>query len=811
MNHSHLENREVSVESLNVAERKLVDDLRKLSGKSSTLVGVFRGFFEWDLRPLILERGVTYLLRFSAPLEKRDASIFAAASWLANSAARAQVKIEAMQAGEIENRVWSYRPYYQHLLINLIQEAKLHSQSLRQIISQVIREIHLLHAAQRFHGHVCLSNLALEPDWTQVLRVRLVDHCFAYLELAKDPSRSAGFQREIAPELLAGAGPNGAADIYSLGCLLSTLAERGHGLRFNAAEVECISAMQADRPEARPSLKEIEKEFQVIPPAQLSNLDGIERAVLPIGSGKIIQSRIAQGRTLEIPSKEAEKSDRQISTEDEGAHTQASQTISLERASEEELVEANSGESRSSRDLTPSRNNSGANWIIVVLLVVLGVLLANRYELLNLSFENESDLRAKWFSNQPSQMLPIAEAALDDATSVARSIIFLDALAGSDRPKIQSDFLRAALNPAWEAELTDEDKRVILALAVVELLPDKIAELPGLSEVHPGVALALASGVSMEHGLRGLEAVKPEQLSSLSGIYGKIFKLLAQRKIPSMNDPQALALSHVLFDRIDSRVLDALLDNNLSSKEIRLNLRLLLLIAQENASLLDQLFRYVQQPGSAFSPLLKWFREAPEVGWERLPQRDLLAIYAGLFPDKALEIPQLADMLSFPQKPMQIAARQLLLERLGPELRSTLFYFADNKQVFSRTDIVALVLALRSKAGDKDALLDAWLRTNPHPSIVLGLLLARRDVEREDSVNLALARFLSNRDFKASLPQLTLLASHPEVMARALAISRLNPRVREELKLLETVAVVEPNQRLRTEIGKRIKSFKESK
>ena len=102
-----------------------------------------------------------------------------------------------------------------------------------------------------------------------------------------------------------------------------------------------------------------------------------------------------------------------------------------------------------------------------------------------------------------------------------------------------------------------------------------------------------------------------------------------------------------------------------------------------------------------------------------------------------------------------------------------------------REETIALVSALKLPIDKRTPFIAAWFNLRPSPNAVVLLLLARTEVGDRDMFNLEGARYLRKSSWKAPLEILTLLAAHPEPLARAIAYGRLDPTKEADRTVLE--------------------------
>jgi hypothetical protein len=87
---------------------------------------------------------------------------------------------------------------------------------------------------------------------------------------------------------------------------------------------------------------------------------------------------------------------------------------------------------------------------------------------------------------------------------------------------------------------------------------------------------------------------------------------------------------------------------------------------------------------------------------------------------------------------------------------------------------------------------------------VLELVLLKKDVPKGDAFNFEAARYLKERDWKATPGQYKDLLHHSEDLLRSLAASRLDPAKPEERSLLKEAIKLETNQAVKSQLIRKL-------
>jgi hypothetical protein len=161
-----------------------------------------------------------------------------------------------------------------------------------------------------------------------------------------------------------------------------------------------------------------------------------------------------------------------------------------------------------------------------------------------------------------------------------------------------------------------------------------------------------------------------------------------------------------------------------------------------------------------------------------------------------LSYTQWSDLLSSPllgvrQKAASFLKRQL--DDLGYDESGLLEVLRAGKSSLNREQVIALLSLLRVDAKSRLPFISAWLQMKPPADFVVLALVARSHVSDKDALNVEAARYVREKNWKVSLDVLTLLARHPEPLARMVAYAKLSPTDSRMRKLLQKRVQVEDN------------------
>jgi hypothetical protein len=806
----------VNPEELPQEQRNIVDRYIRITRDGTflgVLVGVMRGNLPWDLRPILLDtgaerRGTLHLLRMADPEaflsgpRKQFFDDALAALQRCTEATQARA-VGAYAWGEAQGQFWIRRKFYQRTLADVLSPEQGGAKDFAAIpfAQRVISALAALHRAGGVHGHVSPENIAIDED-----HAVLLDYAFASVV----GSRRSG-SAHLAPEAQPSSPPGPAADIYGLGKVLRRILSES----LSGEHREFLDLMSHPDPLKRPGLRTVEERF--IPTHRNRQSSSKLIGGLPAGkvkSGKLLSSSaIAEASVVQgekegaMPASPVASSPSDLSRERENAATQKNVLPTLSQVSIWPKVRMliTSAKDRIEK-LPPRFVRAGLAAVIITALAGVGI-----------SFWEPRDARMArfqelWTSADEVQRKLAVTAAVVDQDDAAQDVIANDIIEGKARPQVRSGLVRTAFNSLWKDELSSSDKQQVLAFALSPLLGGQTPTLSPLKDAHPGVQLAVVGDLNFALSEGQFSDIPLSSLQTLPAPFGPAFSELAKLGVQNMSELSARALAHLVVGNFSENAVPLFVGVENSEADFLARVLVIAPFADAYPGLADELLRIMLGRDDRFSRRIEWFRADPGSQWVSSPARDQVLCAIGMMPQSKLSLEQLSDLLTFPAARVRASAMELLSKEFTPKrMGKTLEFLASDQNRFTRPQVVLLMSALnlRQREPQNEAVgsfLATWFNTKPDPQSVLGLLASRREVEPGDVLNLESARFLSSKDWEASLEQLRDLVLHSEKLARALAYSRLDANLSDEAKLLEEGMKNESDPRLREQIQGKLKS-----
>lgn len=775
------------VEDLSAGQRAELESLRAATKIPGVLVGVFSLFESWDLRPVTLNAGALWVLRFShpaLPVDGRYLQEFLVGIGRVGSLGE---RSGGVDFGQVNGQVWVNRRYADRTLSTALEDlpGDPHHQPFT-VAQALVNQVYHLHRNGLIHGHICENNVALFEG-----NVELVDFgCSAFYP------NPAEVHSNLAPEFFRREPLTPAVDIYGLGLVLRGLLRGGAMERYRVL----IDRMLLPQPDQRPSISEVRAVF--IP--QSAEVRTIRSGTSEVRSQVIRQDhqRVSSGRLIGEPETPAPQLQYQAPP--------IAPPVSQPVAATPPLASPPSHSGAIPQTEVASENSA---WtlllgLVVILVFLLGGVLykQGQFDFLVDSQTSTIPYQEFWESNRPSLMLQVAEAALVEGNLAAERVIVGDALAGNTRPGIPPLLLSTAFDSAWESELSPQDRDVALRFALLTLVPQQRENLRFIGQAHPGVVLAVAGTVSTELRLPGLDTLPLQVLFELPDPYGVSFRRLQRTGVELLGSSVARSLCHILVGDISGPLLEEYLRGAGDWPQVEARLQVLLRAFERDEATLSRVFGGLQSLEHPVSRLAGWFDGNGVLDWETVPARDRLRIMGGLLTQVQLSPEYLADLLKFPGEFVSSWAIETLSQQLfNGQSAETLKLVGGPQNNLTRQQSVALVLALRVRGEEAYSYVSSWFETRPPADFVARLLVSRSGETDLDPISIESARYLKGRNFELSLKELERLASHREPLARALAYTNLDLNNPVHRRLLEGMAVVEPSPRLREELQRRLK------
>jgi hypothetical protein len=717
----------VSPASLSGAEGLVYQNLKEWLPLNGVCVNVMLGRDPWDLRPLILQNNKVTLYRFSKPLDPAARRALAAEMQGFSVIPGWEMRIEHR---EVSDRLLMARPFVQATLADLIvQGGGVIGPRRQELLSDLIALVKVLRKRSLVHGHISPANIAEVEGGLILLDPRL-----GALHYSKD--------QHLAPEVVAGGEPTESSDLFGLGSVLLSLL----GDDATHQQRELIDRLLLPAPRQRPSIEEVEKEFARSLPAQS-------------------RQALRAGRVVSIASQPLKGAQPRVSNPSGSTH----------------------GEKRSGKRVL------AVGSLLLVTAAAIGVRLSypalSNDLLRHLPFVAHSfsaEYARDWTSNDKLLMKIVAQAAIEEHDVSAENTILEDTLSGQNRPGVSANLLRVALSDLWVSELSAIDKRAAVALSVLSIYPEGIKTLPDLTSLHSGVLLAVVGQTRPKKASEQLKSLSIDRLAALPGPVGELFSRLKASGSTDLASPEVIALAGMVSGNPPAETLESYIqpEDSPSVALARLSIALPLLAANE--SMAQQVLAILRDRGDELGKVLSWFDIDSLSIWGKVKSSERLGLVLGALPSRELAAENYADLLTFPLAEVRGKSAHALKVRFLQSESDQLFELLSGPQNgFSRDQNVALLSSLSIEESKRAPYLEILFKTKPTPEMVLLLLLARSNKGASDVLNLEASRLLRKSSWQASNEILSLLASHPEPLARALAYARLSPRNPEQKKILQ--------------------------
>lgn len=816
-------NRVVNAEVLSEGQRRAVDRYLSLSGSPGVLVGAHKGSAPWDIRPLILDGAVTYVLRFSDPNLALDKPRY---EWLSKSLK----KYPNLISGEGQGQLWVKRQYFKNTLADSPDVLNSSMGARSSWLISLIDELEAIHNLGLVHGNVVLSNLAIVDG-----AIKLVDAGFAAAARVAEPSAQSqrskwspptvgadisGFTkivrdflgREITPELQKLLTKIASSDLKKSGGLMEL---RKHLAATSSTSQKTPTTEHGSN--SKPVISEpLPPSGKVIKASQPSSKSEIS-APKPLGVRLQDEPKRPERHTVLVP-KDLVNEARKGEGTSSGAPKLSEATQAPEKIPE---VPANLKQD-SERPATITKNHSdkasarGRGRVglpkiasrrhalaAVVFALVTAILLVRFLDIPELIARKRYNIPVTeyWRSGQASLMQQVAEAAVNGRDSAARAVILESANKRENIPSARLRILRFAFDNRWEQSLTDRERDVAFALALAPLYPDGLDKLPQFESLTPLMILAVMGDLPLDRDVATLKNLTPENLKGLPDILMQIVEGALPAGVTSLNDRSIRSLAHMITGDPSEEAFRSFF--NLG--EPRERLRALLPIIASNSEIGAPLYDFLANGSTLVGDYLKWFRAEEIAQWEAVSPRIRLFIAAGQIPPSGLTLEQYGDLLSFPEQHIRERTKEIILTSfLAKEWAGTIAFLTKDSNQLGRFQTVALIASFKLDPDSYYTFLTRWFEGNPEPSSVLRLLLARSNITGIDPLNFQAATYLKRTQWEATLNELTTLSQHPEGLARALAYSKLDPANPNEREVLREALKKEPNDSFRDELARRL-------
>ncbi len=808
--------RMLAVENLSAAQNdmlcKYMDGIR-LSG---VCTGALVSGAAWDVRPMVVDAGTQYIVRFADPAITPGSALFENFEQSISRAVSDRGRLGVIAYGVFEGQLWVKRRFFSKLLIEC------ESEKLREYLLALLDCVARLHEAGGVHGHLCLTNIGIDER-----KVSLCDPGFAAFE-----ALCGAGDADLAPEILRGETPTTASDVYALSVFVLELFSGALSdvILSDSARRLIESGLAAD-PASRPHIRQLEhtikQSLMIIEtpaPAAPARFTGETPPIVVARAGKLMNNRPA----AVLPQPEVAPQPAIVPAyaapvapphqEIHPVHSHAMPPHAPPHAIQPHILQIMPAPAPA-----PSIGAaSGSNWFLTLILLVIGCAAYLKFvdpavldRFTRRGTENavnrELPFEQYWTSGQASLMRKVAEAAIIDRDPLAQAVIVQDIMPRNgqkpvERAYIKYSFLKVAFHPSWEAQLTEADRIVALTFGLKELVPNPQVALPPLELAHPGVLLAIAGHLKLDMPIESLASVSLERIAEMGGDIAAAYAELRQAGVMTLADIHARELAHMIAGDASAEMLTSYLPAQDPPDYMLHRLRSLTYVLDVNPRLDGLMHDMIAARSPDFSMTLTWFDADDVAGWSKAPRSLKWKLITGMQIPQQVPLEQLADLLRHPITEVRTIAADILKKNAyaGPR-QAIVDIFAAKDVSPSRSQTVMFLTAFHVPSASANPFLAEWFKTQPEVALVSRLLGATSRLADESYFNIEATRYLMNKDWRGSLAELTTLATHVEALARALAYSELDAAKPEERKILEDAQKSETSPRLKAELEQKLK------
>ncbi|MFN5062322.1 MAG: hypothetical protein ACK5GN_05695 [Pseudomonadota bacterium] len=734
----------VSPESLTDQQRTILEGYSRFFPSGAVCVNVMLGSEPWDLRPLLLLLGKVHIARFSMTLTESSARA------IASQLESFSVLCNSQQRGQLlpgEGRIMLLRPYFPDTLRDDLEKGRLSSVHERlEIVRAIIRHISELSRRRIAHGHICPANII--RDGSEVI---LVDPVVGALHQTTDSY--------LAPETVAGHSPEELSDLFGLGRTAATLL----GDNLTAQQRAIVEKLLLPSPRQRPLLEEVSMAFGA------SNAPSADETINRLNSA--VTGQTSTGRLLK-PAPTPKKV-------------------------QDDIVRESEPSIRS--EITPIAPQSRASWVPALLMgcvaVVGGVwVLKDRYPALYfeiasrvpmLAAQHSAQYEEDWASRDRARMAIVGRAGVIRREPAAINTITNSLNAGENPEGVHGALIRVAFSDGWRDELTPVDKHAALVFALEGLVPEGRAQMAPVSELHPGVVLAVLGQLPLKNIPNELRQLPISVLAKLPAPFGGLFSQAKEMGLKQLGEAPVIGLAQIVTGNAGSQAFERFIGPDSQAALTLAKVSLIMPVLSANETAAAELLGVLGDRGGDITTLVGWFDLVDIAGWGSAKPSDKVSLVLGAMPSSQLSVAQLADLLTFPLEKVRNQAVLELREAFpGQEGERFLVTLSTPAIGLNREQTISLVSALALSPQARAPFIPAWFNLEPAPDAVVLILLARSSADAQDVFNLEAARYLRRTSWKSTNDILKLLAGHPEPLARVLAYGRLDPAVDEGRSIL---------------------------
>jgi len=759
----------IGVEKLTSSEQEFCRQSLKMTGEGGALIGAVRSDHSLQLRPVVLMHGSLRLLRVLPEARTGNQQSINLLDRYASSLVEIE-SIKDFHYGVTSGQFWCFRSYFKQEFHSLPKHKKI------DFIPKLLKLVSRLHQQKLWHGNIVPNNIFCSESG----QVHLVDFGLRSFESALNTSSAQpDFEQERSRDLTQ---------------LLSVIKQVLPETKVTVIS-DIISAVQN---------QDLVNDITVDQLIERLYPELLERKT------PFIQSNLKSGRLIQPPRRQTKVlDDTQIKSQKGKVQPNTSESKN------EPVVEP---EVSPDSNLESKADKSSSGWDTLFYLGVFLVLIASTYYYFesrkikldepqieeSQEFISEGRLEAYWESGEIELMEQVAVRAAAESDRSAQNVIIRSILGGTEPAEVAFPLVKTATEQPWADQYSVYDRQALFQIALSRLLdPSKRIEID-FSSLHPGLIFSLIATLPVDQQIGWLDLVDSKRFFELPGLFGEFFMGLDQLGVNQIGSPIFRSGTHLVTGNISSRLLASFLAETESESERIQRLALLLPTINNDTELAKDLYTSLLELEN-YNKYKDWFNNSEPISWSDKPA--LLKLYLLLSSGKGLSWSdeELADLLTFPSQIVRSTAIELLGERFADERSEPMLEFLGSTTNQLRRDhTVSLVLALLSTDEAVFDFLQQWFDTKPDPVSVLQLLISRSSFEDLDYFSVEAARYLKDSEWSASPEQLAGLIGHPEALARSVAYARLNPRVEKERQLLEQMAQVEPIERIRVELERKL-------
>lgn len=793
------------VNELSAAQRELITSYLSAAGLKVVVVGAQLGQQSWDIRPLFLEGSDTCLLRFSDP-DIRPGSGHLQRCWLEYHELLKSPGLfgRKIKFGQVGGRFWVLRPYYSETLQDPGLLTQLRSTyGSDPLLRLLLDQLRALSAKGLVHGNLSFSNLAYLDG-----RIILLDYGLDALTRRQHLSGLPEHQQAVDLDAR--------ADIFSFGRLLPQLL----GSEALAKHSLLLKSMAAINPLDRPAIDEVSMEL--FPDMTIERPQRKPRHIIS-GVSLADDAKVTQGKLIKAASgmqRSRSGSLTNISREEFMSRVLAEERLAAEsgvdsdRNSSGNIRRSIAGQSEGRSDSSSTKRTDVVDksqtlpfalvslvFLVIAALYGAGVFQPNKQPAQGPSLPFEQ----YWLSDQPTLMAEVARAAALEGSERARRVILTDLQSGISRSGVNTTLLRAASNRLWYGDFKERDKSLLFRIALIDLVPGALKSAPPLASAHPGLlfGIVVSLPVTQEQGF--YSSVDLAKFSSLPSPIGPALVGLQALGSKDLSDPAARALVHLLVANTGPGTLAYLCPESQGLDICAKRLSLVLSVFSRNEQIAQGFLESALRSNSSMKAAINWFDDESLETWKDTPATTRMLLLAGKLPEAQMTFEQYADLLRFPLGTLrQQTGIYLGKNFFKPQDINTLAFLASTANTLSRAQTVFLLSTMRLEGEPAFTFISKWFDTDPDPRSVFGILMARKNIQDFDALNLSAARYIKDKNWEPTFEELVAAVDHPETLVRALVSTKLSASNPQHAELLRRMLSQEPDKNLKAQLEEKL-------